>query len=200
MLIDLSHELDQNLFDRVREFIAVISDRNSDSSEIDFWLDDDTVIFISSPDDDEVYAAEYGDLKGDIGYLAEFISPEFIRTYLSTGELTVVISSSDSGGKAADARVAVVDRSTGLAMIHPENLFDKDRLERVSNIAKNNTLSSENLKSWKSNYALVCKQGDKTQGKEKDLSRNRLVSMLCDIEVHALSNYVGHQVRIVDHK
>lgn len=199
-MIDLSQDLDKNLFGRVQELIDVLTCSAADSEEASFWLDDDTVIFISSPDDDEIYAAEYGDLNGDLGYFAAFINQEFIQTYLSTGDLVVLISSNDSDLEGVDARVAVADRSSGMALIHPENLFDKSRLANIAAIAQDNTLTSDNLKSWESNYALVCRKGAEKQTKERDLSRNRLVSMLTDIEVHALSNYLGQQVRIIDHK
>lgn len=200
MLIDLTQDLDKNLFGRVQELIDVTTGEKVSAEESDFWLDDDTVVFISSPEDDDIFAADYVELNGDLGYFAEFIDHDFIKTYLSTGDLVLIISSNDSGLEAVDARVAVADRSSGMALIHPKNLFDKSRLAEIAAVAQDNTISSDNLKSWESNYALVCRKGDEEQTKERDLSRNRLVSMLGDIEVHALSKYLGKQVRIIDHK
>lgn len=195
-MIDLTIDLNEHLLSTLQEFIHVATEDKPDPEEVEFWMDKDTVIYLNSPVDDEIHAATYDDLSEGLGFFEEFITRDFISTYLSTGDLILIICAEDEESR--NAQVAVADRATGIALVHPGNLFNSERLSRISDIASDNSINTDDLKPWVSNYRLVTRQGETDDTNTRTLSKNRLVSMLNEIEINALCRYTGKDFRLTN--
>lgn len=195
-MIDLTLDLNEHLLSTIQEFIHVATEAESDPDEVEFWMDSNTVIYLTSPDEDELHAATYDDLSEELDFFDEFITRDFISTYLTTGELLLIICAEDQDSR--NAQVAVADRSTGIALVHPGNLFDSERLSRISDVASENSIDAKDLKPWISSYRLVTRQDKTEDSKSKSLSKNRLVSMLNEIEINAVSRYTGKNFRLAN--
>ena len=162
--------------------------------EVDFWLDPETVIFETSPSEDDVYAATYDDLKKGREKLAELVSEELINTYLSTRDFSVIFAVDDDDDKET-ILVGAVDRSTGIALLKADNLLDETALEQASKIAKSNTRSSE-IVPFDYNYRLVKEQGDHIPEAQQANSQRRLTALLSEIDLHVLGRYIGTEVQV----
>ena len=169
------------------------SDQEMDE-EVDFWLDPETVIFETSPSEDDVYAATYDDLKKGREKLAELVSEELINTYLSTRDFSVIFAVDDDDDKEI-ILVGAVDRSTGIALLKADNLLDETALEHASKIAKSNTRSSE-IVPFDYNYRLVKEQGDHIPEAQQANSQRRLTALLSEIDLHVLGRYIGTEVQV----
>ena len=162
--------------------------------EVDFWLDPETVIFETSPSEDDVYAATYDDLRKGREKLAELVSEELINTYLSTRDFSVIFAVEDDDDKET-ILVGAVDRSTGIALLKADNLLDETALEQASKIAKSNTGSSE-IVPCDYNYRLVKEQGDHIPEAQQANSQRRLTALLSEIDLHVLGRYIGTEVQV----
>ena len=169
------------------------SDQEMDE-EVDFWLDPETVIFETSPSEDDVYAATYDDLKKGREKLAELVSEELINTYLSTRDFSVIFAVDDDDDKEI-ILVGAVDRSTGIALLKADNLLDETALEQASKIARSNTRSSE-IVPFDYNYRLVKEQGDHIPEAQQANSQRRLTALLSEIDLHVLGRYIGTEVQV----
>lgn len=180
---DLDLDLVSAALTQVQEFFSCPDDD-------DFWLDPYTVLYISHPEDDDILAATVEDLSGDLGYLEEFISRDFIKTYLLTEDLMVLIVSEHAESK--NAIVACADRSSKSVLLKESNLFDATALQRLADTAAENT--KETMKGLEVNYKFIVPEGTDKDTKQMKMSRRRLISMMQDIEVHAVSRYTGKTI------
>ena len=162
--------------------------------EVDFWLDPETVIFETSPSEDDVYAATYDDLKKGREKLAELVSEELINTYLSTRDFSVIFAVDDDDDKET-ILVGAVDRSTGIALLKADNLLDETALEQASKIARSNTGTSE-IVPCDYSYRLVKEQGDHIPEAQQANSQRRLTALLSEIDLHVLGRYIGTEVQV----
>ena len=162
--------------------------------EVDFWLDPETVIFETSPSEDDVYAATYDDLRKGREKLAELVSEELINTYLSTRDFYVIFAVDDADDKET-ILVGAVDRYTGIALLKADNLLDETALEQASKIARSNTGSSE-IVPFDYSYRLVKEQGDHIPEAQQANSQRRLTALLSEIDLHVLGRYIGTEVQV----
>ena len=169
------------------------SDQEMDD-EVDFWLDPETVIYETSPLEEDVYAATYDDLKKGREKLSELVSEELINTYLSTRDFSVIFAVDDTDDQET-ILVGAVDRSSGIAMLKADNLLDENALEQASQIARSNTGSSE-IRPFDYSYRLIKEQGDHIPEAQQANSQRRLTALLSEIELHVLSRYIGAEVKV----
>ena len=169
------------------------SDQEMDD-EVDFWLDPETVIYETSPLEEDVYAATYDDLKKGREKLSELVSEELINTYLSTRDFSVIFAVDDTDDQET-ILVGAVDRSSGIAMLKADNLLDEKALEQASQIARSNTGSSE-IRPFDYSYRLIKEQGDHIPEAQQANSQRRLTALLSEIELHVLSRYIGAEVQV----
>lgn len=170
------------------------SDEEMDD-EVDFWLDPETVVFETSPLEEEVYAATYESIKDGSENLAKLISPELIRTYLSTRDFSVIFSVDDDNEDDLMIMVAAVDRSTGVALIKSGNLVDTVSLEKAGNIAKANS-ASEGMSPYEYCYQFVRQKDSTVSEVQQANSQRRLTALLTEIDTHVLSTYLGKEVQV----
>lgn len=173
------------------EFIGSVSNAE-DIEDRDFWLDEDTVFYITSPDDDEIMAATLGDLTtNDLGYLGEFIDKDIISTYLGTKDLLVLVVSKDEEDR--EAVVLVGDRSTGVMLLKKDNFFDEAELTKMVEIAdKNKSLTKpEDWSVSQKHYQMITVQGTDTESPQFQNTRRRLLSLMQDIEIHGARKFSG---------
>jgi hypothetical protein len=171
------------------------SDQEMDE-EVDFWLDPETVIFETSPLEEDIYAATYDSLKNGREKLSELVSEELISTYLSTRDFSVIFAVDDTDDQET-ILVAAVDRSTGIAMLKVDNLIDEKALDEASKIATGN-VGSTKLSPFNYNYRLVKERGDALSEVQQANSQRRLTALLSEIDLHVLSRYVGAEVQVRD--
>ena len=169
------------------------SDQEMDD-EVDFWLDPETVIYETSPLEEDVYAATYDDLKKGREKLSELVSEELINTYLSTRDFSVIFAVDDTDDQET-ILVGAVDRSSGIAMLKADNLLDEKALEQASQIARSNTGSSE-IRPFDYSYRLIKEQGDHIPEAQQANSQRRLTALLSEIELHVLGRYIGTEVQV----
>ena len=191
-----------DLFNAVRSSLEACAYKRSDltgsdqemDDEVDFWLDPETVIYETSPLEEDVYAATYDDLKKDREKLSELVSEELINTYLSTRDFSVIFAVDDTDDQET-ILVGAVDRSSGIAMLKADNLLDEKALEQASQIARSNTGSSE-IRPFDYSYRLIKEQGDHIPEAQQANSQRRLTALLSEIELHVLGRYIGTEVQV----
>ena len=169
------------------------SDQEMDD-EVDFWLDPETVIYETSPLEEDIYAATYDDLKKGREKLSELVSEELINTYLSTRDFSVIFAVDDTDDQET-ILVGAVDRSSGIAMLKADNLLDEKALEQASQIARSNTGSSE-IRPFDYSYRLIKEQGDHIPEAQQANSQRRLTALLSEIDLHVLGRYIGKEVQV----
>ena len=193
------------LSNTVQQCLACISNQNKgepniDKADLDFWLDPKSVIFMTSPETEEIYCAKLDDLETKSDLLEIILDKAIISTFLTTEDLILVLAAQDSPNL-YDVRMAAIDRSTGCALIRTENLFNKDILER--NILKTIGDSTEpskhfwlhrysDNKSWqfrKVAYKRISYPGNNFHKRFISNSYRRLQSFVLDIETHILAKF-----------
>ena len=120
------------LTDTVQQCLDCISHQNKgepniEKVDLDFWLDPKSVIFMTSPETEDIYCAKLDDLDTKSEFLEIILDKAIISTFLTTEDLILVLAAQDSPNL-YDLRMAAIDRSTGCALIRTENLFNKDIL------------------------------------------------------------------------
>ena len=164
--------------------------------EVEFWLDPETVIFETSPLEEDIYAATYESLKNGREKLSELVSEELINTYLSTRDFSVIFAVDDTEDQET-ILVGAVDRSTGVAMLKAENLIDEKSLEQASRIAKSNT-GSNSMSPFNYNYRVVKQRDSSLPEVQQANSQRRLIALLSEIDLHVLGRYIGAEVQVRD--
>ena len=193
------------LTDTVQQCLACISHQekgepNIEKADLDFWLDPKSVIFMTSPETEDIYCAKLDDLDTKSEFLEIILDQAIVSTFLTTEDLILVLAAQDSPNL-YDVRMAAIDRSTGCALIRTENLFNKEMLER--NILKTIEDSTEpsnqfwlhrysDNKSWrfrKVAYKRISYPGNNFHKRFISNSYRRLQSFVLDIETHILSKF-----------
>jgi len=195
----------ENLFDSVRSAIEAYVYSNSDAKgsdpemddEVSFWLDPQKVLFETAPDEDDIFAATLEDLKGDTSLVGELISRDIVQTYLSTEDFAVLIGVSEEDDDQDATLVAAIDRTTGIALLKPDNIFDDKALEKAAKAARSNT-DSEKLVPVDYRYQFIMPTIHKLTKTQENNSRRRLTSLLTDIDSFVLQQHVGHEIQFRD--
>ncbi|KZR78044.1 hypothetical protein [Prochlorococcus marinus] len=193
------------LTDTVQQCLACISHQNKgepniEKADLDFWLDPKSVIFMTSPETEDIYCAKLDDLDTKSEFLEIILDEAIITTFLTTEDLILVLAAQDLTNL-YDVRLAAIDRSTGCALIRTENLFNKDMLERnILQTVENSTEPSKQFwlhryfdnKSWqfrKVAYKRISYPGNNFHKRFISNSYRRLQSFVLDIETHILSKF-----------
>ena len=193
------------LSNTVQKCLACISNQNKgepniEKADLDFWLDPKSVIFMTSPETEDIYCAKLDDLDTKSEFLEIILDKDIISTFLTTEDLILVLAAQDSPNL-YDVRIAAIDRSTGFALIRTENLFNKDMLERnILKTFENSTEPSKQFwlnrysdnKSWqfrKVAYKRISYPGNNFHKRFISNSYRRLQSFVLDIETHILSKF-----------
>ena len=168
------------------------------ADEYDFWCDPSCVLYDSDPNSEAIDAVAVDDLELTDPYIARVLNKDIVDTYLSTGDFAILLTSTeDKHGRLLTA-IGVVDRSTGVAMINPEDLFDEEHLSDASEIALANTENKSNLQPIQRCYKLVTSSDLGLPQETIDFSRRRLSALLTDIDVHILARYLDSEVQVRD--
>ena len=193
------------LIDTVKQCLACISYQNKgepniEKVDLDFWLDPKSVIFMTSPEKEDIYCAQLDDLDTKNEFLEIILDQAIIATFLTTQDLILVVAAQDSPNF-YDIRMAGIDRSTGCALIRTENLFNKDILERNIDQTSQDCTEPSNQswlhrysdnKSWQFRqvvYKRISYPGNRFHKRFISNSYRRLQSFLLDIETHILSKF-----------
>ncbi len=210
----MSETLLNELIDTVQQCLACISHQikgepNIEKADLNFWLDPKSVIFMTSPETEEIYCAQLDDLETKSEFLEIILDQAIISTFLTTQDLILVLAAQDSPNL-YDIRMAAIDRSTGCALIRTENLFNKSMLERnIDKTIEDSTETSNQFwlrrysenKSWqfrKVAYKRISYPGNHFHKRFISNSYRRLQSFLLDIETHILSKFNEAEIQEKD--
>ena len=160
--------------------------------EVDFWCDPQTVLFETSAGDDEIYAATLDDIDDTDEQLSSLITKDIVDTYLRSQDFAVIFGIDEDD---ENILVAAVDRSTGVALVKPDNILDSTTLEQTRAIAESNKDSNEPVPIVLK-YQLVLPRDREVEKRKKDNATRRLTALLTDIEVAALESSLGCSIEI----
>jgi len=195
------------LIDAVMRCLACISNQHTgkpdiEKNNLDFWLDLDSVVFMTSPGMDDIHCAQLDDLTTHSELFEIILDQSIISTFLTTEDLILMLSVMHSQSL-YDLRMAAIDRSTGCALVRTQNLFDKSILEKSIN-KTNQALSDSADQPWLERYSdnkawefgvapyrRISYPGNIINKRLIDNSYRRLRSFLLAIEMHTLAKFNG---------
>ncbi len=199
---------DQNLdelIEVVTKCLVCISNQHTGKPDaekniLNFWLDLESVIFLTSPDMEDIYCAQLSDLNTHDELFEIILDQSIVSTFLTSQDLVLLISVKQSQSL-YDLRIAGIDRSTGCALVRTQNLFDKAILEQNINITKQ-AISESSDQNWLERYfddkawlfgvapyRRISYPGNSIHKRLIGNSYRRLRSFLLSIEMHTLAKF-----------
>lgn len=165
--------------------------------DAEFWLDPKSVVFLSSPKDQDIYCGEIDDLiQNPIGALEWVINDDILSKCISENNLNLAVLVCKEDEDTDETYVAVVDRGTGCAYVRKENLTDNDKLSNDAKTADFNKGHQQEMKPTKTHYRKLSIPGNRLDDETIKESYERLMNLLVEIERQALSKYMGRELRI----
>jgi hypothetical protein len=197
-------DLRTELLDNINVMLSALEEHNKQTEdqdfidEYEFWFDPGAILYDSDPSTACIDSAGLDDIDlADDDYLSKFLTKDIINTYLSSGELALVVASSEIDNEVASL-VAAVDRSTGVALFSLDNLFDPEYLDGAASIATRNSVV-EDKQPITRGYKLSKHNDSQISDLVQNNSRRRLLSLLQDIDMHVLSRHIGKEVKAIDY-
>ena len=197
-------DLRTELLDNINVMLSALEEHNNQTEdqdfidEYDFWFDPVSILYDSDPSTACIDSAAVDDIDlAEDDYLSKFLTQDIINTYLSSGELALVVASSEIDNEVASL-VAAVDRSTGVALFSSHNLFDLEYLDGAASIASRNSVVEEKQPINRA-YNLSKHSDNQISELGQNNSRRRLLSLLQDIDMHVLSRHIGKEVKSIDY-
>jgi hypothetical protein len=199
-------QVQQELEDTVTEAIATLcidkgwkqSESDSDLEDIEFWADSNIIIYKTAPSWDGYEAADLETVKGDLDLFSDVFSKDSLTTYMTSGELCVVIAGDDENDE--ELRIAVVDRDTAIAGISTLNFSDDATIQELLQLAlynrKQHTSGSEDLKPINHRISIVSSPDANVSTAKQERSKTRIIGLLGDVLLAKLSYVSGHQLEV----
>ena len=185
-----SEQFSESIIDLIREFCSQIITGTKGTDQYDFYMNEENVLYVTSPDSDDIQCATYEDLTTkDLDWISKFLNEDIIRTYLGTGDIAVSVSSIPDTD---NVYVSLTDRSTGCSLLGIENLLDRKNLDTCAEIVENNT--DDNVTPYEISYKQLKPEELNISESLVSNSYRRLHSMFQDIYEHVLSRYTGHEI------
>lgn len=185
-----SEKFSESSIDLIREFCSQIINGTKGTDEYEFYMNGENVLYVTSPDSDDIQCATYVDLTTkDLDWISKFLNEDIIRTYLGTGDIAVSVSSIPDTD---NVYVSLTDRSTGCSLLGVNNLLDQKILDTYAEIVNNNT--DDNVTPYEIDYKEVKPESLNISESLVSNSYRRLHSMFQDIYAHVLSHYTGHDI------
>ncbi len=97
----MSETLLNELIDTVQQCLTCISHQikgepNIEKADLNFWLDPKSVIFMTSPETEDIYCAQLDDLETKSEFLEIILDQAIISTFLTTQDLILVLAAQEA--------------------------------------------------------------------------------------------------------
>jgi hypothetical protein len=171
-----------------------------DQEDLDFWGNTDLVVYKTAPDWDGYEAADLDSVKEDYEAFSDIFTKEALTTFLSSGELCVVVAGSDEDQ--GELRMAVIDREAATAGISSINFADKDHLTKLLEVATTNRLKkaagNNDLKAIQHKISLVSLPESKLTEAQANRAKTRITGLLGEVLLATLSFVSGKEVESLE--
>lgn len=196
-------QVQQELEDTVAEAISILSidkgwkeSTGLDEEDIEFWGNSDIIIYKTAPTWDGYEAADLETVKEDLDLFSDIFTADSLTTYMTSGELCVVVAGDDDEDK--ELRVAVVDRETATAGISALNFGSKDEIAELVEVAaynrKQQKAGSNDLKPINHRIFIVSSPGSDVSEAKQARSRTRITGLLGDVLLATMSYRSGFEL------